>query len=62
MLKIERQKIIEDELLKNGFILVPEMGEKLSCSESLCGLCAQEVSPGKCAGNGDSLKSSLPGL
>ena len=33
MLKIERQKLIEDELLKNGFILVPEMGEKLSCSE-----------------------------
>ena len=33
MLKIERQKIIEQEVHKQGFVLVPSMSELLRCSE-----------------------------
>ena len=33
MLKIERQKIISQELTKQGFVLVPSLGELLNCSE-----------------------------
>lgn len=33
MLKIERQKIIDQEIYKQGFVLVPAMSEMLKCSE-----------------------------
>ena len=33
MLKIERQNIIDQEINKQGFVLVPAMSEMLKCSE-----------------------------
>ena len=33
MLKIERQNLIDQELRKNGYVLVPELSEMLNCSE-----------------------------
>ena len=33
MLKVERQKIIRGELQKQGFVLVPALGNLFNCSE-----------------------------
>ena len=33
MLKIERQNLIDQDLRKAGYVLVPELSEKLRCSE-----------------------------
>ena len=33
MLKVERQKIIREELQKQGFVLVPALGKLFNCSE-----------------------------
>ena len=55
MLKIERQNIIDQEINKQGFVLVPAMSEMLKCSEETIRAAVASVVPArkkdKLAGN-----------